>query len=153
MTQSHSSIAQSRGQGHRHDMQTALVFDDSVSINERSHVMRAIKSAEASKHRTRVGATLVVAGRVTSVSNRLRNERTAAPYTEQSVHAEVRAVLRAYRAGRGGTIYVARLGKRGRLLASHPCKRCAVFLLEAGVKRVVWWTGDRWIADKLSVRD
>lgn len=124
-------------------------FDDSVSINERGYVMRAIKAAESSEHRTRVGATLVVAGRVVSVSNRLRNAGKVAEYPDQSVHAEARAVLRAYRNGRGGTIYVARLGRRGRLLASHPCKICAPFLREAGVKRVVWWTGERWTATKL----
>lgn len=129
--------------------QRVLVFDDSVSVNERRYVLRAIKAAETSKHRTRVGATLVVSGRVTSASNRLRNPGKVAPYTEQSVHAEVRAVLRAYRAGRGGTIYVARLGSRGRLLASHPCKRCIPFLLEAGVKRMVWWNGERWVADRV----
>lgn len=132
-----------------HLHQRTFVFDASVSNSDRRYVMRAVKAAEASEHRTRVGATLVVAGRVVSASNRLRNENKVAPYTEQSVHAEVRAVLRAYRAGRGGTIYVARLGRRGRLLASHPCKRCVPFLLEAGVKRVVWWNGEHWTADRL----
>lgn len=132
-----------------HFHQRVLLFDDSVSINERGYVLRAIKAAETSEHRTRVGATLVVAGRVVSVSNRLRNENKVAEYPDQSVHAEVRAVLRAYRNGRGGTIYVARLGRRGRLLASHPCKLCTPFLIEAGVKRAVWWTGERWTATKL----
>jgi deoxycytidylate deaminase len=129
--------------------QRFFVFDSSVSNNERRYAMRAVRAAETSTHRTRVGATVVVAGRIVSASNRLRNENKVAPYPEQSVHAEVRAVLRAYRAGRGGTIYVARLGRRGRLLASHPCKRCTPFLLEAGVKRVVWWNGECWVADKL----
>jgi tRNA(Arg) A34 adenosine deaminase TadA len=123
-------------------------FDASVARNERGYVARAIRSAEASLHRTRVGATLVVAGRVTSASNRLRNSHVA-PYTEQSVHAEIRAVLRAYNNGRGGTIYVARLGAKGKLLASHPCARCTPVLREAGVRRVVWWTGETWVAEKL----
>jgi cytidine deaminase len=125
------------------------VFAPEVSTNERVYVMRAVRTAATSQHKTRVGATLVVAGRVTSAANRMRNAKFIAPYTEQSVHAEVKAVLRAYRNGRGGTIYVARLGSRGRLLPSHPCGRCVPVLLEAGVKRVVWWSGERWEASKL----
>ena len=124
-------------------------YDDSISNNERGFIVRAIRAAESSAHRTRVGATLVVANRVTSQSNRVRNHKDIAPYTEQSVHAEVRAVLRAYRSGRGGDIYVARLGARGRLLPSHPCKRCMPVLVEAGVKRIVWWNGDLWTSAKL----
>lgn len=129
--------------------QRVLRFDDSVSINERGYVLRAIKAAESSVHRTRVGATLVVAGRVASASNRIRNSKEVAPFTEQSVHAEVRAVLRGYRSGRGGDVYVARLGARGRFLPSHPCKRCVPILREAGVKRVVWWNGETWTSSKI----
>ena len=124
-------------------------FSPDVSSNERGFVLRAVRAAEKSRHKTRVGATLVVAGRVTSAVNRMRNANFVAPYTEQSVHAEVRAVLRAYKNGRGGTIYVARLGKRGHLLPSHPCRRCVPVLRDAGVRRVVWWSGERWEATKL----
>lgn len=124
-------------------------FSPGISSNERGFILRAVRAAEKSQHETKVGATLVVAGRVVSATNRLRNANFVAPYTEQSVHAEVRAVLRAYRNGRGGTIYVARLGARGRLLASHPCQRCVPVLKEAGVKRVVWWSGLRWEVSKL----
>ena len=131
---------------HAHDIGA---YTTNLTSSDRRHVQKAIKAALKSEHRYRVGAALIVANKVTTASNRLRNSSTAAPYTEQSVHAEVRAVLRAYKNGRGGTIYVARLGARGGLLASHPCKRCVPVLREAGVKRVVWWNGECWVTSKL----
>lgn len=128
---------------------SSIAFSTELTSSDRRHINKAIKAAHRSQHKYRVGAALIVANKVTTASNRLRNASTAAPYTEQSVHAEVRAVLRAYKNGRGGTIYVARLGARGALLASHPCKRCVPVLREAGVKRAVWWNGHLWVTSKL----
>lgn len=128
---------------------SVLEYSTNLTTADRRHVQKAIKAAHRSQHKYRVGAALIVANRVATASNRLRNSSKNAPYTEQSVHAEVRAVLRAYKSGRGGTIYVARLGARNALLPSHPCKRCVPVLREAGVKRVVWWNGFTWVTSKL----
>lgn len=125
------------------------VFAETISAADKRHIEKAVRAAQHSQHKYKVGAALVVAGRITAQSNRLRNSHIVAPFTEQSVHAEVRAILRGYKNGRGGTMYVARLGKLGRLLPSHPCWRCSLVLSEAGVKRVVWWNGSSWAAKKI----
>ena len=110
-------------------------------------IARAIQQAEKSRMRVRVGSLVVVAGRVSSGHNKYRNPPRLS-YLEASVHAEVAALRRAPKGGANGTIYVARIGAQGRLLPSFPCRRCLPVLKEAGVKRIVWWDGYRWVASK-----
>lgn len=128
---------------------SSVEFTTELTVADQRHINKAIKAAGESKHRYRVGAVIVVSNRVTSETNRLRNASTVAPYAEQSVHAEIRALSRAFKRGRGGTMYIARLGAKGALLASHPCRRCIPSLRDAGVKRIVWWNGATWVASKL----
>jgi len=140
---------------HKHDPRKSrapqqVLYTADISTKDRSAIARAISAAKSSEHhKYRVGAAVLVSGRIVSASNRFRNAPHEAPPTEQSVHAEVRAVLRAYSRGRGGIIYVARLGARGRLLPSHPCARCMPVLMEAGIKRVVWFDGLCWRSRRL----
>jgi pyrimidine deaminase RibD-like protein len=112
-------------------------------------IARAIQQASKSRMRVRVGALVVVAGRVSPGHNKYRNPPHLS-YLEASTHAEVDALRRAPRGGAGGTVYIARLGARGRLLPSFPCRRCVPVLRQAGVKRIVWWDGYRWVATKVS---
>jgi deoxycytidylate deaminase len=127
-----------------------VAYADDISSRDKSAINRAMLAAKSSEHhKYRVGAAVLVSGRTTAASNRFRNAPHEAPPTEQSVHAEVRAVLRACSNGRGGTIYVARLGARGRLLPSHPCARCMPVLMEAGIKRVVWYDGLSWRSNRI----
>lgn len=112
-------------------------------------IARAIQQAGKSRMRVRVGALVVVAGRVSTGYNKYRNPPRLS-YLQASTHAEVDALRRAPRGGQNGTIYVARLGAKGRLLPSFPCRRCVPVLFEAGVKRIVWWDGYRWVATKMS---
>ena len=112
-------------------------------------IARAIQQAEKSRMRVRVGALVVVAGRATVGHNKYRNPPRLT-YSEASVHAEVSALRRAPNGGAGGTAFIARLGRTGRLLPSFPCQRCLPRLHEAGIKRVVWWDGYRWVSTKMS---
>lgn len=112
-------------------------------------IARAIQQANKSRMRVRVGALVVVASRATPGHNKYRNPPRLS-YLEASSHAEINALKRAPKGGAGGTIYVARLGARGRLLPSFPCRRCMPTIYEAGVKRIVWWDGSRWVATKTS---
>ena len=112
-------------------------------------IARAIHHAGQSKMKVRVGALVVVAGRATGGFNKYRNPPRLS-YLNASVHAEVNALKRATRGGANGTIYVARLGARGKLLPSFPCKRCLPALRNAGIKRIVWWDGYRWLSTKMS---
>lgn len=123
-------------------------FTSDLSGADFRRIALAIKAAEKSRHRTRVGAVIVKAGRVASGLNRLRNQKSVS-FLYQSTHAEMNALRLMGVKARGGTIYVARLGASGRLLPSHPCRRCVPELEEAGVRRVVWWNGTKWVASKI----
>lgn len=112
-------------------------------------VARAIDEASKARMRVRVGAVVVVAGRASTGHNKYRNPPRVS-YHQASTHAEVDALKRAPRGGDNGTIYIARLGRTGRLLPSFPCRRCVPVLANAGVKRIVWWDGYRWISTKVS---
>lgn len=76
--------------------------------------------------------------------NKIRNS-PAIDWENASVHAEEVALRGAHRGGRGGTIYVVRLGARGALLPSYPCEKCQELITNARVKRIVWWNGDKWV--------
>lgn len=119
-----------------------------LSASDYGWVARAIKSAEQSTHRVRVGASVVVAGRGSSAPNKFRNSARI-NWQESTVHAEEAAISRAYRGGSGGTIYIARIGKAGDLRASHPCERCMPQIIKAGIKRVVYYDGNSWISYKI----
>lgn len=112
-------------------------------------IARAIQQASKSKMRVRVGALVVVSGRASGGHNKYRNPPHFS-YPDSSTHAEVDALRYASRSGAGGAIYVARLGAGGRLLPSFPCRRCVPVLSEAGVKRIIWWDGYRWVSTKVS---
>lgn len=145
------AVLPSRPDSRRSRAPQQVLFTADISTKDRSAISRAVSAAKSSEHhKYRVGAAVLVSGRIVSASNRFRNAPHEAPPTEQSVHAEVRAVLRACSQGRGGTIYVARLGARGRLLPSHPCARCMPVLVEAGIKRIVWYDGLTWRSRRLA---
>ena len=110
-------------------------------------VSHAIRQAEKSEHRVRVGAALVSGTRIVTSCNRIRNS-PAISYLNATTHAEIGAIKKTTKA-RGGAIYVARLGAKGGLLPSFPCVRCFPEIVDAGIKRIVWWNGERWVKGKL----
>jgi tRNA(Arg) A34 adenosine deaminase TadA len=119
-----------------------------LSASDFSRIARAIKYAEQSRLRVRVGAVVADGKTLSGACNRERNDPRLG-YLSASVHAEVGALRRAGSAV-GSTVYVARLGSRGRLLPSFPCPRCMSALVSHGVRRVVWWDGFVWIGTKIS---
>lgn len=124
------------------------VSNPSLSSNDFARIARAIKEAEKSRLRVRVGAVVASGKTLSGACNRERNDPRFG-YLDASVHAEIGALRRAS-SPVGGTIYVARLGSGGRLLPSFPCPRCVPALVSHRIRRVVWWDGDRWVATKVS---
>ena len=58
-------------------------------------------------------------------------EEGGEPHCHRAVHSEVNSILNAAlegRSTRGTTLYV----------TAHPCERCALLIVQAGVERVVW---------------
>jgi pyrimidine deaminase RibD-like protein len=96
----------------------------------KKYVNLALKTAlECTTHRHRLGAVVVKSGRV-----------FAHACNRNGVHAEVRALKKLRPEARvGTTVYVARLPRENKPSSmAKPCPDCQVFLVEAGVKKVVY---------------
>jgi tRNA(Arg) A34 adenosine deaminase TadA len=120
-----------------------------LSLSDQQRIRRAITAAYASQHhKIRVGAVVAVAGRLSISANLPRNDARIC-WQHASTHAEMAALGDAYRGGKGGTVYVARVGWKTGLLPSHPCERCVPMLTDAGIKRIVWFDGDEWTQTRL----
>jgi len=124
-----------------------LLTVESLTAADFNWIDRAIKVARKSEHRVRVGTVLIAGSRIVYACNRIRNSPDIS-YVHATVHAEMGAIRRHPKA-RGGTIYVARLGSQGRLLPSFPCSRCFPEIVNADIRRIVWWNGERWIRAKV----
>lgn len=106
------------------------------------YLKRAYELALTSQCNQKHGAVVIRNGNVLAVGV---NKDTNNPdimdeahiKTHASVHAEVAALSRVSNP-RGCTVYVARSLKSGGPGNSKPCVRCAKYLEEAGVRRVVW---------------
>jgi tRNA(Arg) A34 adenosine deaminase TadA len=94
------------------------------------------------------GSLVVRGGAVLAGSpNKHRNPPTI-NYLGSSVHAEAAALRRTHAAG--ATLYVVRLSPTGSLALSRPCQRCWTAIERAGVKTVVYSTGDGYQVERTS---
>jgi deoxycytidylate deaminase len=101
----------------------------------------------ASRHsnlRCAVGAVIVSPKPVSIGFNVQKSHpRFADGKRSYSIHAEITALLKAKGEIRGGTIYVYREDRTGAVGIAKPCINCMAALIEAGIKRVYYTTGDR----------
>lgn len=105
---------------------------------------RAYELAKESSCRHKHGAVVVRNGNILAMGNNIHRELNAADAADTeffkkhaSIHAEVAAV-RQVANPQGCTVYVARVMADGSPGLSKPCHRCAKYLEEMGVRRVVW---------------
>lgn len=61
----------------------------------------------------------------------------ASGYNHENIHAEVHA-LKQLRDTRGVVLYSYRVNKAGHLTMAKPCSRCQDYILDAGVKKVLY---------------
>jgi len=124
----------------------------STIANDRRHLERAINEAHRSLDpNTRVGAVLVTGSGggviawghnsfphgVEPTIHRLHSREIK---LRLMVHAEMNAILTAGRVGRmtdGCTLYLAATDESGTCWGGPPCVRCAVEVIQAGIKRIV----------------
>ena len=94
-----------------------------VSDHDLTLFGRASEIARSGEHAVRVGAVLAKGLRtINSGHNRYRNDMRNVPYGYATWHAERQVVSQVGK--RNCTLYVARLGINGHVLASWPCDEC-----------------------------
>lgn len=104
----------------------------------------ALKIAEKSQHKFRIGAVIAVGNRIMSVGiNKWRTHpRQINCHTNNmanSIHAELDAIISGH-CMEGATIYVARILKNGAAGLAKPCLICQGIIDSAKIKRVVYTT-------------
>jgi len=116
----------------------------------------AIKEAEKSFHRKRVGAVVFnkkqFISRGHNYSNRsIRKHHPRFRKTPFSIHAEVDAIIKAKRNLSGHSIMVVRINNEGELRYSKPCEYCVSYLKYVGIKTVYFSTGDYPFIEKMKI--
>ena len=107
---------------------------------------RLAKSASThSNHRYQMGCAISVHGKAVSVGfNFCKTHPQHTTAERPSIHAEVSAVIHAQCNISGGTAWVYRETRNGKLAMAKPCERCQMILQEAGIKKVFYTTTNGW---------
>lgn len=95
-------------------------------------------SQRSDHHSHRIGCVIVKGNRVLGTGwNRLRTHPKS-PHQYKSIHAEFMAAINAGDDIKGATAYVFRAQKDGTWAMSRPCESCWKYLMELGIKNVVY---------------
>ena len=104
----------------------------------------AIKEAEKSKERHKIGAIIFKGNKIIS---KAYNEIRACSYLhpkrkrfEFSLHAEQRAIINARTSLKRASILVVRINKSGEFLLAKPCKYCLAYIEDVGIKNIYYST-------------
>ncbi|MEU9979617.1 hypothetical protein [Streptomyces sp. NPDC051014] len=107
----------------------------------RTLIRIALKAANESRCRYRMGAVVADGPRVLAARANLRRNAPDVDYLNATFHAE-EAALRRVRSPAGTVLYVARVDASGNAAMARPCPRCERMLAEAGVVGVYFTTWD-----------
>lgn len=112
----------------------------------------ALRIARMSTHsRVRIGAVIIKDGKLLGWGANMDekhplqehyNEKVGRVAFSGSLHAEVNALIKAYRNGHGdmagATMFVGRLNKLGTLAMCRPCKACVEALHDVNIRDIVY---------------
>lgn len=95
-------------------------------------------SSKSDHHQYKMGCVLVRGSRILGSGYNMIKTHPLSPHAFKSIHAEFMAYINAGRDVQGATAYIFRQQKNGSLAMAKPCKSCWKFLMDQGVKRVVY---------------
>ena len=115
----------------------------------------AVKMAENSTYKQRLGACLVKSGKIIGKGfNRLRHHKFSFsyPYLHQ-YHAECGALLHSPTSCiMGSSLFVARINRMGITRLAKPCSSCMSLLRDHGIRQVTYTTNEGSY-ETISIRD
>lgn len=99
----------------------------------------AKKISNKSDHHThKMGCVITKGNRVLGTGFNTTKTHTKSPHRFKSIHAEFMATLSANYDIKGATVYVFREQRDGKWAMAKPCQDCWAFLMECGIKKVVY---------------
>lgn len=108
-------------------------------MRQRRYLNMAKKASERSDHHShKMGCVIARGNDILGVGFNLTKTHPRSPHKFKSIHAEFMASINAGYDIKGATVYVFRQHKNGDWAMSRPCPYCWKFLMDMGVKDVVY---------------
>lgn len=97
-------------------------------------------SKKSDHHSHKIGCVIVKRNKVLGSGFNVLRTHPKSPHAYKSIHAEFMAAINVGREDNleGATAYVFRQQKNGTWATAKPCKYCWQFLMECGIKEVVY---------------
>lgn len=96
-------------------------------------------SKKSDHHSHKMGCVIVKGNKVLGTGFNAMKTHPKSPHTYKNIHAEFMATLNARPASiDGATAYVFREQKNGTWAVAKPCKDCRKFLMDSGIRKVVY---------------
>lgn len=110
----------------------------------------AKKASKRSDHHShKLGCVIVKRNRVLGIGHNMMKTHPKSPHRFKSIHAEFMAALNSGNDIKGATAYIFREQKNGDWAISRPCKDCWRYLMECGVKEVVYSFEGSFVQEKM----
>lgn len=107
------------------------------------------ESVRSNHRRHKLGCVLVRGSRVLGLGHNMLKTHPKSPHEFKSIHAEFMAVLNSGTDLKGATAYIFRQQKNGTPAISRPCEDCWRYLMECGVKEVVYSFEGSFVQEKI----
>lgn len=103
------------------------------------YLTMAKKASHKSDHHThKMGCVIAKGNKVLGTGHNMMKTHTKSPHAWKFIHAEFMAVLNAGYDVKGATVYIFRAHKDATHSIARPCEYCWKFLMDLGVKEVVY---------------
>lgn len=95
-------------------------------------------SRKSDHHTHKMGCVIAKGSKILGCGFNVLKTHPKSPHKHKSIHAEFMAALNAGYDIEGATAYVFRQQKDGTLAMARPCESCWRFLMDCGIKKVVY---------------
>jgi len=100
-------------------------------------INEALKQARKSEHRHKIGAVIFSKKSIiSSACNYPSRSAKSVTAREDSLHAEVMAIIRARRNLNNLSMLVVRINAKGKLMMAKPCEYCMSYIEYVGIKTI-----------------
>ena len=106
-------------------------------------------SKKSDHHSHLLGCVIAKGNKILGIGHNMMKTHPKSPHRFRSIHAEFLAVMNCGKDVIGATAYVYRQQKNGTPAISRPCKDCWQYLIDCGVKSVVYSCEGTYVQEKM----